>query len=270
VADANDAAHYVEQDRTLTAAVHTFSAIVKMGASRWCYLDAVDVANARAYFDLQGAGAVGTVGAGCTAFKEALGGGWFRVWIVFTATAAVHTLRVGAAAADNDDTFAGAGAADTWIQHLQCEAGAYPSAPIMTTSVELSRIKDSLRYSATGIVNGSEGRIEADILVPQGDLLVSVYALDASQGGGAVNIIRVYLSSSTDVVMFVGQESSVQRWTTRRCIKMRWRGRRRNWPPTTRTPSAGSTWGRTMLRSRCLTNPSQLMTRRGASACRGA
>jgi hypothetical protein len=211
VADATDAAHYVEQDRTLTAAKHTLSAIVKAGASRWCYLSAEDVANARAYFDLQ-TGAVGTTGAGCTAYMETLGGGWFRCWIVFTGSVAVHTLRVGAAAADNDDTFEGAGAADTWIQHIQCEAGEYPSAPIMTTAAEVTRVVDVLAYLSAGNILDTRSSVDFQTVMPKisGNYLATAVLFDVPAGIDLEN--RWYISVATSKILTSRCGNAVVKW----------------------------------------------------------
>jgi len=106
VSSNTDTPHYISQTLTLTAAIHCYSVYLKKGAKDWAVLKVSTLSTpAVAYFNLN-TGVVGTA-TGCDSYIEDWGDGWYRCAIRYTGTAAIHTHILGAADADNDDTFVG-------------------------------------------------------------------------------------------------------------------------------------------------------------------
>jgi hypothetical protein len=101
-------AHGVTAAVTLTAAMYNISVYAKKGASAYDWLFVGDsTLSAGCYFDLD-AGIQGTA-TSCTGAMTSLGNGWYRCSITVTGTAASHTIQIGPAQADTDNTFAGSG-----------------------------------------------------------------------------------------------------------------------------------------------------------------
>jgi hypothetical protein len=106
--DASNGNHGVSQTAVLTAASYTLAVWAKPGDKTWLYLSNDTVATCTAYFNIgAGVGAVGTVGAGCTASITEWNNGWYRCAITFTGTAATHTFKIQTADANADNTVTG-------------------------------------------------------------------------------------------------------------------------------------------------------------------
>jgi len=175
IANSSDGDHGLTQlSGTLTATQYTFSIFAKVGNKNWIYLANDTVANATCYFDLANI-AVGTAGAGCVGYIEDYGNGWRRCCIVFTATAAAHTVRFQIADADGDKTVTGDGTTiNTYIWCAQLEKNDYMSSPVTNPSSNkngASRYQDILRYKGDdgnlgGVGSDLQGTVMYDILLP--------------------------------------------------------------------------------------------------------
>jgi hypothetical protein len=96
----NAATGRVQQTFTTTTGVtYTFSCFVKADGFGWVGLG---MSAPGAYFDLSGAGAVGTTPAGYTASITSVGSGWYRCVVTLTESGgAARTWRINPASADN-------------------------------------------------------------------------------------------------------------------------------------------------------------------------
>lgn len=186
-ADATDGNHGVTQAINLTAVVHTLSAEAEPGAKTWLYLSDDTVANCTAYFNLA-TGAVGTVGAGCTAKVVGKRGSKYRCSITFTGTAAAHTITVAPAHADTDRTFAGDGSTVSMtITNVQVEVGscAGPIIPTTTAAVTKSAEVISLAVADFGIPGSVELHARTWDTVPTNKVL---WSWDDADGDSAIGI----------------------------------------------------------------------------------
>lgn len=162
--------HGVSQTATLTAAPYTWSAYIHAGAQGFAFLRDATVATTATWINLSTC-AVGTTGAASTAFAENYGGGWCRLGIAFTGTAAVHTLDLRCASANNTTTYteaAGSLTPDCYFWGSQLEAQTQSNSPtsyIVTTSASVARNGDSLTYD-TGSVPTAGFTGVTDFLCP--------------------------------------------------------------------------------------------------------
>lgn len=132
--DSTNGTHGVTQAITLTAETYVFSCYVKAGDKNFIQLVNSTVSNCDCYFNLS-TGAVGTAGAGCYGGIEAVENGWYRVWIVFTGTAAAHTFILRPANADSDNDFAGDGSTrNSFFWGAQVQTGDRPTRHVPTTT----------------------------------------------------------------------------------------------------------------------------------------
>lgn len=164
IADATDGSHGISQTATLTAATYTMSAFVKKGDQDWILVYDGTGTNF-AYFDIS-SGVVGTENS-ATGYIEDWGDGWFRCMIVYTGTAAAHSLYFRTAEADNDGSFSGDGSTvNTYVWGMQLELGDYASSYMPTTTGTVTRIADVLRFKGDdgNIENSQTGTFVADVL----------------------------------------------------------------------------------------------------------
>jgi hypothetical protein len=223
IGDSTDGQHGVTQNITLTAAAYTMSVFAKAGDNDFVVLENATIANGAAWFDLS-TGSVGTTQAGVSATIEDWGDGWFRLSITFTGTAAAHTLQILSAAADNDDTFAGDGAAvNMTLWGAQVELGSKPTSYIPTTTATATRIADVLTYDITGngltrgtlaakhVISGTEATFAAEMANGAASERVVAY----QTGGKAATLIaaggvtQASITGSTDVNDGVEHETRV-------------------------------------------------------------
>jgi hypothetical protein len=140
-----------------TDGVHSFTQAVTVTAASWCasmYVRRVNSTWARIYntttsssvwFDLS----TGTIGTetNCTGGIYPLRGSWYRIWMVFTGTAASHTIGFGVTDADNDTDYSGgSGAERLRCKYAQLQLGNFPTSTIYTGAAAASNAKDILDY----------------------------------------------------------------------------------------------------------------------------
>ncbi|MBP8298846.1 MAG: hypothetical protein KA020_00665, partial [Planctomycetes bacterium] len=149
------ATHAVSQAATVTAASYSVSVFVKpAGYSKFGIREA-NVTGAYSTFDLTGSGSVITTSAS-TATILAVGGGWYRLAMVYTGTAASHTFVMHvmdnsyASGSPHLYAWSGDGTSGVYIWGAQLEAGPAPSSYIPTTTVAVTRGADLLTRALTG------------------------------------------------------------------------------------------------------------------------
>jgi len=200
IADATDGSHGHSQAVTLTATTYVFSCFAKEGDQTHLYLSDDTVANATGYFNLN-TGALGTIGAGATGYIEDWGEGWYRCAIAFTGTAASHTLKVQTAEGDTDITFAGDGSTiNTHVFGVQCEARAYPTSYIATTTGTVTRSADVLYYKGDdgNVTNNQIGTVVSSFLLPNFNNTGDRTLWQINDGGSNNDKISGYVHDGTD------------------------------------------------------------------------
>jgi hypothetical protein len=134
----------ITQAFTGTAAAHTFSLYAKPDSTTWFRLSTFDGStNLNTYFNLSGAGSVGTSGVGHTASIQAVGNGWYRCVVTRTLAASANCeMRVRLANADN--VINAVTGDSTYIWGAQVELGAFPSSYIPTVASTVTRAADEV------------------------------------------------------------------------------------------------------------------------------
>ncbi len=133
--------HVAVQVYTFAAGSHTLSAFAKAAERSWIRLFAFDATtNFGCYFNLS-AGTVGTA-ASSTGSIQALGNGWYRCQMTFTAAAGTGTVAVRLATSDGGDVYSGDNASGVLFWGAQLEAGAFPTSYIPTTGTAATRAAD--------------------------------------------------------------------------------------------------------------------------------
>ena len=194
--DSDDEQHGIEDVVTLTADTYAYSGFSKPGDKGWIYVNNSTVANCDCYFDVTN-GVEGTAGAGCVGYIEP--NPWlndsYRWCIVFTGTAAAHTLQVSPAVADGDNDFVGDGSTvNTYVWGAQCELGDYMTSPIITAGATATRLKDNLQFVAGDNIGGEDvgkGSIYADVLltiIATGDARVLCSISDGGAAGDRIDL----------------------------------------------------------------------------------
>lgn len=152
--------HYVSQAITTTAAGYAISWYAKPnGYSKVGWREA-SVSGAYATFNLTGAGSVIST-SGATGAINSVGGGWYRVSIVFTGAASsqLQTLYVLPTAYTSGDphliTPAGDGVSGAYFWAAQGELGGFPTSYIPTTSAAATRAADVATMALSGGVQGT-------------------------------------------------------------------------------------------------------------------
>jgi hypothetical protein len=118
--------HNISQSVTSSANVPIAMTIfVKSGGPGWCYLNDASSVDAEVFFELSGAGAVGTVGAAIDGtFIEALADGWYRVGMLLPGNGAgLVTATFGSATADGVNSYQGDGATGLYFFGAQVVYG---------------------------------------------------------------------------------------------------------------------------------------------------
>jgi hypothetical protein len=113
--DTTTANHGTQQSVTLVAVPYVYSVYLKAAGRSWAQLVNGSVGNCFAYFDLAN-GAVGTVGAGATsAAITAVGSGWYRCSILFTAASGGNIIIARNASANGTTSYTGDGNSGVYI-----------------------------------------------------------------------------------------------------------------------------------------------------------
>ena len=149
------ATHAVSQAATVTAASYSVSVFVKpAGYSKFGIREA-NVTGAYSTFDLTGSGSV-IVSSASTATILAVGGGWYRLVMVYTGTAASHTFVLHvmdssyASGSPHLYTWSGNGTSGVYIWGAQVELGSYPTSYMPTTTATVTRGADLLTHTLSG------------------------------------------------------------------------------------------------------------------------
>jgi hypothetical protein len=194
-ADAVGTEHGFRQNITLTSNRHFFSVWVKKANYTWVYLRNATIANGAAWFNLD-TGSLGTRQSGLvTSGIENWGNGWFRIWIVYSGTAASHSHDIGAATADATTTFTtGATTDGYYVWGAQVEASAVgtqslvPSSYIITTTASATRAADFIQYLATGNV-ANAGRTLIKALGGASAMVNNAYMVEVGPSTAERNIV---------------------------------------------------------------------------------
>lgn len=200
---------------TSTAGVHRFGVLARPGYKTWLKLVTSGIAGGSQYYDLSGAGALGTSGAGVTAksiarFYDIDGNAWYLAMMQYTGTAAAHDHDILIANSDGSDSFAGTGAVAMYVWCPSHQVGQTTYAgPVPNAATAVARAADNLRYAAAGNMNGPRGRLTV-----------------RSMEGAAIaqNINRTVVEAMTDADNAVKLRRSdlnypVARWTTEGMIQ---------------------------------------------------
>jgi len=191
--------HGVAQNEIdLTVDSYVFHVRAKPGNQDWLYLQDTTVANAYAYFNIAN-GFVGTVGAGAVAKMKSGWNGFYHCWIVFTGTAAQHTVLVYSAEADGDNQFLGDGSTiNTYVWQAQVEKGAFPTSIVPTTTASVTRNADSVTLDPHPGGDASQ-RVLPDKFEPNTNRDKLTVRLDAKclwEGSADIGEERILLSIS--------------------------------------------------------------------------
>jgi len=124
-----------------TAVEHCHWGVFEAGASNWVLLYSYDGSNNQTWFDLS-TGAVGTTtGTNNTGIID-LGSGKYLCWHAWTAQ--VGTTLPSFYVPTGDGTFACQTGDSIYCYHMQCEAGAFPTSPIITNGSTVPRPAEAL------------------------------------------------------------------------------------------------------------------------------
>jgi len=142
---------------------YTWSIFVKpKGARPWGCLTFRTKAAAiiRTYFNLTGAGAVGTQGHTGAGIHRLGSTGWYRIWVAHSMANGATTPQVyfGIAEKDADLSYTGDGASGAYLWGRQLEAVAVPSAHIPTDDSMVSRAADGVAIATPAGVLAALGR----------------------------------------------------------------------------------------------------------------
>ena len=168
IADATaDEQRYVRQQSSIFAdnAVYTFSAFVKAGTMSWVQLFFIcknGITYPNVYFNLSGAGSIGTESNVEDAGIESLSGGWYRIWMSADVKSGGTTPEIRTMAAEGDgDNSMSANEDDlviyTW--GVQIEATPYATSYIPTTSIPVVRTTDSHSWTMSAAFKNLMGNI---------------------------------------------------------------------------------------------------------------
>ena len=152
--------HYISNGLTVAATTqYAHGFVVKAGTASWIQMTGNVPSTAWANFNLT-TGAVG-LSSGCTPYIASLGGGWYYITLVAT-TVTGGTAPMSLLFTNNTNTASRAGGAAytgtgqyIYFWNYQCEAGAFSTTPITTTSAAATRAVDILYLTAPSI--GTQG-----------------------------------------------------------------------------------------------------------------
>ena len=209
VEDTTNGSHLVQQFISFTTGTaYTLSFYVKAGTRSWVSIALPSAAFTGApssYYDLSGAGALGTAAGSPTSRTiTAVGNGWYRITITATATAtAGGNTFIRSATGDNAGVYAGvSGAQALYLYGAQLEAGAFATSYIPTVASQVTRTADICSIVAPNFApwyNQSEGTLlcEFDYGTAASDVSVGNRTVVATTDGGVNNRNAIYNRAGT-------------------------------------------------------------------------
>lgn len=155
-----------------TAGVHELHALVKPGNKTWIKLQTTGAVNATQYFNLSGAGSLGTTGAGVLSawirrYYDTAGAAMYLMGMRYTGTAAGHDHDVLVCDGDGVDTWTGdAVTVNCWATATGHQIDLpYVSSPILTLASGVARPADVLTYNAASNAPSAMASIEVDAVM---------------------------------------------------------------------------------------------------------
>jgi len=202
------------------SSVYCFSVYAKAKSRSWLRLTMASQgfpASAYDHFNIS-LGSLGTRGAGCSdSGIEYVNNDWYRCWIRSTSNAAASTgFIIYLASADNTVTYNGDGTSGAYLWLPQLIKESYPSSPIHTEAVAVTRNADELYWASASVPGALRGDIKID-LIPKCDIAAGMSGGDRSiiefDESGASNNIHVYLKAS-DGKIYVDDETGASNLVT--------------------------------------------------------
>jgi hypothetical protein len=175
-----------------TAGVHELYALVKPGNKTWIKLQTTGAVNATQYFNLSGAGSLGTTGAGVLSawirrYYDTSGAAMYLMGMRYTGTAAAHDHDVLVCNGDGVDTWTGdAVTVNCWATATGHQVDLpYVSSPILTQASGIARPADVLTYNAASNAPSAMASIEVDAVMVDvsgaaAERVIAAVAADAS------------------------------------------------------------------------------------------
>jgi hypothetical protein len=168
-----------------TATIYTYSVYAKASGRTWFNMQIETGTGAYGatvpfcYFNLSGAGSVGTSTA-ATGSITSVGNGWYRCVLVATATtsASITNMRIKLATGDGTESYTGDGTSGIFVFGAQLEAGAFPTSYIPTTTTALTRAADVASVNTLSPwYNATEGTVYTEtVLSRQAAIALTVAA----------------------------------------------------------------------------------------------
>jgi hypothetical protein len=162
IPNTSNAVHRVSQSGLGAAGAHTQSCYMKAGEYSWGVLR---VEGVNSFFNLSN-GTLGASGAGNTSTITSVGNGWYRCTVTRTLAAAMGST-IGAASADNTDTFAGNGTDGIFVWGAQLESGSFSTSYIPTVASQVTRAADNASMIGNNFArwyNVNEGTLYGEAL----------------------------------------------------------------------------------------------------------
>lgn len=192
--------HVIQRGASLTDGVQYCTSLYVKPINRTeVRLAAVSAPTAYAFFVLSGAGSIGTTSATDDQGVEQLDDGWYRIWIVFTAsgTASRQMQLIVADTGENLSYNGVLGQASVQVFGGQTEDAACPSSLILTEASAVTRTADVLTYVGDdGNVPAGGGFLRASFMLPDQDD-EDPYIAALSDGGSASERVVLLLGGDT-------------------------------------------------------------------------
>lgn len=165
------AEHYVQQSVAVNSGERwTFSFFVRQAVgSRACVVRIATAATASVSFDLSTGNATNIATTDLVvARSESWGGGLWRLSITVTASSTANLVCRAQLAQGTTVSYTGDGASGWYLGYVQVELGDFPSSYIPTTTVAVTRAKDSLVMTPLTRLafNEVEGTVLANVIIP--------------------------------------------------------------------------------------------------------
>lgn len=147
--------HQLTESVTLTVGTNAFSFYIKPVARTWAFIDMFQTSGSvdhSAYFNLSGAGSVGTTAGLVSSSIQAVANGFYRCTVVGTLTNAAVVAVIGGATGDGTRSYAGTALATAFaLWGSQGELGTSVSSYIPTTTVAAVRAANAITLQRTGV-----------------------------------------------------------------------------------------------------------------------